>query len=156
MRILLGIFSAVSNPASLSLIRDMFPESRQSTANAIFSTSLYFGTSAGSLSVLLIKANGWRFDYTVAGSLGIAIGLVGYFGIQRPNRGIFDKSECTISEDDSLKGLTVQQELTEIKSQFVDAFEELKENKAIQLILAGSSLRFIADYSALFLPSYFG
>jgi MFS family permease len=81
MRILFGLFSAVGNPASLSLIRDLFPEDKHSTANAIFSTSVYFGMAASSLSGLLIESNGWRFDYTVTGGLGVAVGLFGYFGL---------------------------------------------------------------------------
>jgi MFS family permease len=56
MRIMFGIFSSVNNPASLSLIRDMFPEEKHSTANAIYASSVYFGMSASSLSGLFIKS----------------------------------------------------------------------------------------------------
>jgi MFS family permease len=81
MRILFGLFSATANPASLSLISDMFPESKHSTANAIFSTSTYIGMSASCLSGLVIQSNGWRFDYILAGGLGIGVGVLGYFAL---------------------------------------------------------------------------
>lgn len=82
MRIAFGLFSSVGNPASLSLIRDMFPEDKRSFANAIFSTNVYFGMAASSLSGLLIENSGWRFDYMVAGVIGVGAGIVGYFGLQ--------------------------------------------------------------------------
>jgi MFS family permease len=81
LRIAFGIFSSIGGPASLSLIRDMFPVEKRSIANAIYSTSAYFGMAASSLSGLLIESNGWRFDYMVAGVIGLCTGATGYFAI---------------------------------------------------------------------------
>jgi MFS family permease len=131
MRVMFGIFSSVVNPASLSLIRDMFPEEKHSTANAIFSTNVYFGMAASSLSGLLIKTNGWRFDYTVAGLLGMAAGGIGYFALLQPKRGAFDKLECNIEGNEELRDVTLREELTLMKEQFKDAFRELKSNKTV-------------------------
>jgi MFS family permease len=91
LRIAFGIFSSIGGPASLSLIRDMFPVDKRSIANAIYSTSGYFGMAASSLSGLLIEAKGWRIDYMVAGVIGMGAGLAGYIAIEQPRRGAFDK-----------------------------------------------------------------
>jgi MFS family permease len=60
MRILHGAISAPINPLSFSLVADYFPPEKRSRANAILTTGNYLGIALSSISILLIKKNGWR------------------------------------------------------------------------------------------------
>ena len=76
MRVALGVFSSAANPPAIGLIRDYFPPNYRSTANAVYTTSVYFGGSLASLSVLLIENLGWREDYEIFGVVGITFGIL--------------------------------------------------------------------------------
>jgi MFS family permease len=60
LRALLGVFESACNPLIFSLIKDYFPPSHRSTANAILTSSIYLGTTISSLSIILIDSYGWR------------------------------------------------------------------------------------------------
>lgn len=71
MRVLHGAVSAAINPLSYSLIADYFPPEKRSRANAILTTGNYLGIALSSISILLIKAYGWRYSYILMGTLGV-------------------------------------------------------------------------------------
>ena len=90
MRFLIGFFESACNPASYSLISDYFPQEYRSTANAIETSGSYVGGGLSALSVLIIKKWGWKAMYKLTGGFGILMGIIAYFGIKEPKRGVFD------------------------------------------------------------------
>lgn len=64
-RILHGAVSAGINPFCYSLVSDIFPPERRTTANSLLSVAQFFGISLSSLSILFIKRFGWRWTYII-------------------------------------------------------------------------------------------
>jgi MFS family permease len=77
--IIFGSFSAVLNPVALSMIRDYFPPNQRSQANAWFSTVIYWGGALASLSNFMTCQFGWRNTYLFSGTVGISLGIFGFF-----------------------------------------------------------------------------
>ena len=86
MRVLHGAISAAINPLSYSLIADYFPPEKRSRANAILTTGNYLGIALSSMSILLIKANGWRYSYILMGILGVLGGGLGLIFMANPDK----------------------------------------------------------------------
>lgn len=86
MRILHGAISAAINPLSYSLIADYFPPEKRSRANAILTTGNYLGIALSSISILLIKAYGWRSSYFLMGTLGVLGGGLGFSLMKNPEK----------------------------------------------------------------------
>ena len=97
MRILHGAISAAINPLSYSLIADYFPPEKRSRANAILTTGNYLGIALSSISILLIKALGWRSSYILMGILGVLGGGLGLGLMKNPE--IIRKSFTTIPKN---------------------------------------------------------
>tara|TARA_B110000285_G_C15088550_1_gene597657 strand:- start:417 stop:977 length:561 start_codon:yes stop_codon:yes gene_type:complete len=91
LRVLLGICCAFCNPAAYSLIRDYFPPTRRGTANSIYSSGIYIGNALSSASISLIKFYGWRSDFTIPGTIGVALGVAGIIFLREPERGHFSQ-----------------------------------------------------------------
>jgi MFS family permease len=90
MRVLLGVLESANNPLAYSLIRDLFPPEYRSTANSIFTSSIYIGGAISSLSLLIIQNFGWRDDYIFTGAMGVIFGIATLLFLQEPERGNFD------------------------------------------------------------------
>ena len=84
MRFLHGAFSSVINPLSFSLVADYFPPEKRGTANAILSTGNFLGVALSSITIILIKAAGWRATYGAMGVIGVAIGLLSAGAMKEP------------------------------------------------------------------------
>jgi MFS family permease len=68
------------------LIRDFFPPSHRSTANAIYSSGIYVGSAISSISIILINAMGWRGSFKFTGSVGIVFGILAALILREPER----------------------------------------------------------------------
>lgn len=99
MRVLLGILESANNPLAYSLIRDYFPPELRSTANSIFTSSIYVGGAFSSLSILLIEKFGWRGDYEITGGIGIIAGVIGLIALEEPIRGQFESRPAVIEAE---------------------------------------------------------
>ena len=86
MRFLLGVAESVCNPAAYSLIRDYFPPSHRSTANAIYSSGIYVGSAISSISIIAINAFGWRGSFMFTGLIGIVFGVLAALILREPKR----------------------------------------------------------------------
>lgn len=84
-RVIHGALNSCINPLSYSLVADYIPPDRRGTANSIIQSSIYIGVALSSLSILLIKSNGWRWAYQFMGLIGIAVGLGTLAFIKEPN-----------------------------------------------------------------------
>ena len=102
MRFLFGVGVSVANAPALSLIRDYFPPDYRSTANSMYTFTLYLGISLASLSLLVIDKVGWRNDYTLYGCFGIIVASLLMTILEEPERGRYDKKKSlTEVSDDS-------------------------------------------------------
>jgi len=76
-RALLGLSQAATNPASLSLIAELFPEAR-ATASSIFGLGIYIGGGLASLGAALNTQVGWRSTCAVFGLVSVAVSLLAF------------------------------------------------------------------------------
>jgi len=89
-RVLHAIISSAINPLGFSLIADLFPSDKRSTANSILSSAIYIGISLSSITILLIKNFGWRSSYLAMGGSGMLFaGFIALF-MSHPKRGTFE------------------------------------------------------------------
>lgn len=86
MRFLLGAAQSAAEPAMYSMISDYFPPEKISTANSVLMAGAYLGGGTGSLSIMLIKAYGWRACFNVMGISGVVIGLLSLLLVREPER----------------------------------------------------------------------
>ena len=164
MRFFLGAFESACNPASYSLIADYFPPKYRSTANAIETAGSYVGGGIASLSILIIKAYGWRVMYQCIGALGMITGLASMVLIKEPGRGVFDIAKSFGEEaagDDSMKNKVVE-EKEEVKDtrgpvqQFKDALAQVWTNRTARYVTIAGAFRFWETFAIVYyLPSFF-
>jgi MFS family permease len=74
LRALLGIAQAVTNPTSLSLIAELFPEAR-ATVSSAFGLGIYLGGGLASLGAFLDGRVGWRSCCLLFGLISASVAL---------------------------------------------------------------------------------
>lgn len=84
MRVLHGGLSAATNPLSFSIVADYFPPEKRGTANAVLSTGNFVGIALSSLSILGIKALGWRKSYQFMAVIGVMSGFFSLLMVREP------------------------------------------------------------------------
>ena len=161
--ILYGILSAVLNPVSLSLIRDYFPPSQRSQANAWYATVIYLGGAMAALSNFSTCFFGWKNTYNLAGAIGLLVGGLGLAVLREPRPGQFDPETsisisadgtAAIADESAAVALTAEADgaaaLAESADQpeeqgalalLMDAVEELKGNDTAKWVLAGACIK---------------
>jgi len=88
LRIGVGVGEAGSNPPSHSMIADLYPPEKRSTAMAIFGTGINWGILIGFLVGGWINEwYGWRTAFAVVGLPGILLALLVRFTVKEPPRG---------------------------------------------------------------------
>jgi len=86
-RLTVGLAEAGGSPTALSMIADLFPPRRRSTAMSIFWASTALGTAASFIVGSVVATRmGWRAAFLMAGLPGIAIALLLYFTVAEPAR----------------------------------------------------------------------
>ena len=88
MRFLLGICVSATEPTAFSILGDYFPKKMRATANSLMTTACFIGYGLSTIVILLIQRFGWRQSYTIIGSAGILMSIVGFLVIKEPERGI--------------------------------------------------------------------
>lgn len=88
MRFILGMCVSATEPTAFSILGDYFPKRLRTTANSLMNTANYIGYGLSTLIILLIQKFGWRQSYTLIGSAGIIISVLGFLVIKEPERGI--------------------------------------------------------------------
>lgn len=87
----LGAAESGGNPASLSIISDVFPPERRSSAIGIYKIGVPLGIlMASALVGWIASAHGWRAAFFVAGVPGFIVAASLYFFVQEPRRGGMD------------------------------------------------------------------
>lgn len=88
LRIGVGVGEAGSNPPSHSMIADLYPPEKRSTAMAIFGTGINWGILIGFLVGGWIKEwYGWRTAFVVVGLPGILLAVLVRYTVKEPPRG---------------------------------------------------------------------
>lgn len=86
-----GAAESGGNPAALSIIGDLFPAERRSSAIGIYKIGVPIGIFLASAMVGLLATDyGWRLVFFVAGLPGLILALFMWFGVSEPRRGRFD------------------------------------------------------------------
>jgi len=86
-----GVGEAGGSPPSYALLADYFPAQRRSTALAIYSLGVPFGTGLGAaIGVLVVSAYGWRAAFLTVGAPGIVMALLTLILVREPKRGRYD------------------------------------------------------------------
>jgi predicted MFS family arabinose efflux permease len=86
-RLAVGMAEAGGAPTAMSMIGDLFPPRRRSTAIGIFWASTAFGTAASFILGSLIAVHyGWRAAFLVAGLPGLAVAALLFFTVVEPRR----------------------------------------------------------------------
>ena len=88
LRIGVGVGEAGSNPPSHSIIADLYPPEKRSTAMAIFGTGINWGILVGFLVGGWINEwYGWQAAFVIVGLPGILLALLVRFTVVEPSRG---------------------------------------------------------------------
>ena len=96
-RIGVGIGEAGTGPPSHSIIADLYPVGRRSTAMSIFSLGPHAGILLGFLSGgLLAQWLGWRSTFQLAGLVGVAVAVLAYVFLKEPPRNTVVASVATV------------------------------------------------------------
>lgn len=88
LRIGVGVGEAGSNPPSHSMIADLYPPEKRSTAMAIFGTGINWGILIGFLVGGWINEwYGWRTAFVIVGLPGIFLAILVRYTVKEPPRG---------------------------------------------------------------------
>jgi len=86
-RLAVGAAESAAAPTAMSMIADLFPKDRRSTAMGIFWTSTAFGTAISLVLGGVIAANyGWRAAFFVAGAPGLILAVLILATVREPTR----------------------------------------------------------------------
>lgn len=86
-RLAVGASESAAAPTAMSMIADLFPKDRRSTAMGIFWTSTAFGTAISLVLGGVIAANyGWRAAFFVAGAPGLILAVLILVTVREPTR----------------------------------------------------------------------
>jgi len=86
-RLAVGASESAAAPTAMSMIADLFPKDRRSTAMGIFWTSTAFGTATSLVLGGVIAANyGWRAAFFVAGAPGLILAVLIFLTVREPAR----------------------------------------------------------------------
>jgi MFS family permease len=95
-----AIGEAGGSPPSHSLISDYFRKERRGTAFAIYALAVPIGSAVGAaVGGWGTQLLGWRNTFLLVGAPGILLGLVVYFTIREPPRGLSDGVAPRASRD---------------------------------------------------------
>jgi len=84
-----GLGEAGASPSSHSMISDMFPANKRSTALSIYSLGVYGGSLIGSVAGgYLASMFSWRVAFVVVGLPGILLAIILRLVVQEPPRGM--------------------------------------------------------------------
>lgn len=102
-RLGVGIGEAGVNPASQSIIADLFPKEKRATPMAIVMAGAPVGMLTGLIGGSLIASTyGWRAAFYVVGLPGVLLAIVFWFTMREPERGGADKREVSMRDAPSL------------------------------------------------------
>ena len=95
-RIGVGIGEAGGSPPAHSIISDLYPPEKRATAMAVYSTGISIGVLFGFLAGGWMDQHfGWRSAFYIVGIPGIIFGLIFYFTVKEPLRGLSENKTAS-------------------------------------------------------------
>ena len=95
-RVGVGVGEGGTNPASHSLIADLFPTHERATAMATYSVGPHVGIAvAFGLGGWLGQMLGWRLTFVIVGCIGLALASITRFGLRDPRIAIHGKHDVS-------------------------------------------------------------
>ena len=85
-RLVLGVGQAFSNPASYSMIADVFPPLQLPRANGLYASGVYIGGGLASFSEVMGAHIGWRWAFYLCAIIGGAMATILFFTVAEPTR----------------------------------------------------------------------
>jgi MFS family permease len=100
-RIGVGVGEAGCNPASLSMISDLFPPDKRGLPISIFMLGSPVGSMIGvMLGGWIAAEHGWRVAFLVIGGAGIVMAGIVWALVREPVRGLYDGQDSVSSEEE--------------------------------------------------------
>lgn len=139
-RVGVGIGEAGSSPPSHSIIADLYPPEKRSSAMAIYATGVVlgggFGTMIGGTIAALV---GWRLALAAVGIPGIILALIVMLFVVEPRRGLSDPANVPATSD---------------RPSVWDGFRSMAANPvAVHLVMAVTVTSLVGYALSSFLPS---
>lgn len=145
-RVLMQVATCSCNAVAHSLLNDYFDTSYRARALSIYNLGTYFGVACSSLTILFVRAFGWRQSFVIVGLLSLVVTLLTIF-ITEPKRGVYD----VVALKTSKKGKS-----DKTNKNILNKFYIVITNKVFLLIICASMFRFIGGYSIAFKsPAFF-
>ena len=154
-----AFISAGFNPLSFSLLADYFPPERRTTANTILQSGNYMAWGLSSISVLFIKAFGWRSTYGLIAGASALVGLSTIAFIKEPAKKLANAMENNKKANDAAAVVDevdpnyTAEELEEMKDK---PYKYLLSNPVNRWCMLGSFIRNIGGSCiTYYLPVFF-
>lgn len=132
-RLLLGFGQAFSNPASYSMIADLFPAEKRATGNGIFASGVYIGGGLASVSESIAESIGWRETMYLCAIIGAGVATILFVTVGEPAR-----------------QKTVSKEVKKTDEPSISAMESMKlifGSPKVCVLLAAASVRYMGGYA---------
>ena len=140
-RALGGLGEAFYFPAAMSLISDYHGASTRSRAMSLHQSGVYAGTIAGgALSGLIGQNYGWRSSFVFWGAAGLLLGLVFWFVLREPERGMSDPALVVIPRQ---------------RAGLLESFADvLRQRRVVLLIVVFMAANFVAVVFLTWMPTF--
>ncbi|MBR9909324.1 MAG: MFS transporter [Gammaproteobacteria bacterium] len=141
-RLAVGAAEAGGAPTALSIIGDLFPENRRSTAISIFWLSTAIGTAVSfAIGGLIAAKYGWRAAFFVAGLPGLLLVGLLFFTVREPTRGAMEKSGSDDNPDSEKDSAAPESSDAGKAPSLLQSFALIIDNKALLNIFIAVSLK---------------
>lgn len=133
-RIGVGVGEAGGSPPSHSMIADMFPQEKRSTALSIFALGVPIGILLGfMIGGRINDALGWQWAFIIVGAPGILIAALAAWTLREPPRG---HSDFHIDDDGEVPSLK-------------EVWSHIRSQRSLIHIIAGCTLAAFVGYSGV-------
>lgn len=151
-RMLLGLAQAATMPCGLSLIADLFPETR-ATMSSVFTLGIYIGGGVASLAIALNQEVGWRRTCAIFGAGGMFVSC-SLLWCKDPKHEVRAAEEFrTRTRVFSTLGRAFAS-TPEAFGEVVDRTQEALATRPAKLLLLASTMRFCIGFAIIvWLPS---
>ena len=137
-RIGVGIGEAGSSPQSHSMIADMYAPHERSRAMSVYTLGVTFGVMLGFVIGGYVSTHwGWRSAFFVAGAPGLLLGVILYFTVREPQRGL---------ADGLAPGARKPQSFSEAMAGLGQAFVFIWRSRACRHVVVGLTLTSFVGY----------
>lgn len=140
-RMFVGVGEAGGSPPSHSIISDLFPADKRSTALAIFALGVPLGLLFGfPLAGRLYEAYGWRIAFMSLGAPGLLLAVITWLTLREPPRGMSETHSAPHDKE---------------APRFLEVWAFMWSQKSLRHLIAGTTLAALVGYAGVnWLPSF--